>query len=158
MSDSEYKSAANELLADMLSSLHRLEQKAIATFLPVPLTLSEVHLIEVVGKNAEHSMGDIARQLRITLPTLTAAVDRLVGKGMITRKRSETDRRRVAVALTDSGKVAYKRHKEFHERMVDDVFALEGVKVPLLLESMSVLRDFFKKKIEDMDIGQTDWC
>jgi DNA-binding MarR family transcriptional regulator len=153
MSNGDFKSAANELLADMLLSIQRLEQKAIAGFHPVPLTLSEVHLIEVVGKSSETSMGEIAKQLRITLPTLTAALDRLVGKGMMLRNRNATDRRRVAVLLTEAGRLAYRRHKEFHDSMVEDVFALEGVKMPVLLESMALLRDFLKKRIEEMDTG-----
>ena len=119
----------------------------------MPLSMSELHVIEVVGDNNGKSiMTQIAKKLRITLPTLTAAVDRLEEKGYIQRRRSDVDRRRVSVELTEDGRLAYERHAKFHQKMVDAfLHGLEQAKLPELLESMARLRDFFKEQVSGLE-------
>jgi DNA-binding MarR family transcriptional regulator len=58
----------------------------------------------------------------------------------------------VAAALTERGRKAYESHAEFHTKMVDSLF--EGLnidKMPVLMDSMALLRDFFKKQADAMD-------
>lgn len=146
----ECKQVVNELLVDIFNDILKVEHKAIESFAGNSLTMSEMHIIEAVGKNPSLQMSDIARKLRITLPTLTVSVQRLEEKGYITRQRFGADRRKVAVALTASGQQAYERHAEFHNKMVDALFVgLNVDKMPVLMDSMSLLRDFFKKQAGD---------
>jgi DNA-binding MarR family transcriptional regulator len=149
MGEPDYKRVVSDILIDMFNDILRVEHKAIEALEMMPLSMSELHIIEAVGDdNGNCIMSSIARRLRITLPTLTAAADRLEEKGYIRRQRSSADRRRVSVTLTDDGKLAYSRHAEFHVRMVDAFLeGLERAKAPELLNSMAKLRDFFKEQI-----------
>jgi DNA-binding MarR family transcriptional regulator len=152
MEAQEYKQVVNELLVDIFNSILKVEHKAIESFAGKSLTMSEMHIIEAVGKSKDRQMSDIARKLRITLPTLTVSVQRLDEKGYITRRRFGADRRKVAVELTDKGKQAYDRHAEFHTQMVDALF--EGLnidKMPVLMDSITLLKDFFKHQAEALD-------
>lgn len=147
----ESKQIINELLVDIFNDILKVEHKAIENFTGNALTMSEMHIVEAVGKNPNLQMSDIARKLRITLPTLTVSVQRLEEKGFITRQRFGADRRKVAVELTESGRQAYARHAEFHEKMVDALFAgLNLDKMPVLMDSMTLLRDFFKRKADEI--------
>lgn len=152
MSERNYKQIVNEILIELFNDILRVEHKAIETEDMMPLSMSELHIIEAVGNNNGNSnMSEIARKLRITLPTLTAAVDRLEEKGYIQRRRSSVDRRRVSVELTPDGTVAYERHAKFHEKMVDAFLeGLERAKIPELLDSMERLRDFFREQVEHL--------
>lgn len=156
MGEPDYKAVVNDILIDIFNDILRVEHKAIETEDMMPLSMSELHIIEAVGDNSGRCiMSDIARRLRITLPTLTAAADRLEEKGYITRRRSAEDRRRVSVSLTQEGELAYERHARFHENMVSAFLeGLDASKVPELLESMEKLRDFFKDQIRALERGE----
>ena len=52
---------------------------------------------------------DLARSLGIEGPTLTRHLDNLERNGLVSRRRSETDRRAFRVELTDAGEAAYDR-------------------------------------------------
>jgi len=46
----------------------------------------------------------LARKLEVSAPSVTAVVDGLVNRGLITRSHSELDRRKVSLELTDEGR------------------------------------------------------
>jgi MarR family transcriptional regulator, transcriptional regulator for hemolysin len=52
---------------------------------------------------------DLARSLEIEGPTLTRHLDNLERDGLVTRQRSDSDRRAFRVELTDAGEAAYGR-------------------------------------------------
>lgn len=145
----EYRQIISDLLMDMFNDILRVEHKVIESNDLMPLSMSELHIIEAVGNDDGKSiMSDIARKLHITLPTLTAAADRLEDKGYVQRSRSTTDRRRVSVVLTEEGKLAFERHAAFHTKMVDAFLAgLELTKAPELMDALARLRDFFKEQL-----------
>lgn len=59
-------------------------------------------------QNKNPSMGDIADLLRITGPSATLIIDRLVDKGELVRAEDPDDRRVVRLSLTDAGKKTLK--------------------------------------------------
>jgi DNA-binding MarR family transcriptional regulator len=151
MDEPEYKRVVNDLLVDIFNDILKVEHRAIESFTGSSLTMSEMHIIEAIGNNPDQQMSEIARVLRITLPTLTVSVQRLEEKGYIKRSRAGADRRRVNAMLTERGRRAYEDHARFHAKMVDSLF--EGLnigKMPVLMDSMALLRDFFKKQADEL--------
>jgi len=61
-------------------------------------------ILQALGAHGEMSAGDLAREVNLSQGTVTSILDRLEKRGLIQRVRSETDRRKVFVTLTDSGK------------------------------------------------------
>ena len=88
------------------------------------LTTSELHIIEAIGEN-EITMNELSDKLGITMGTASVAVNKLTEKQFLERSRSNTDRRKVFVKLTQKGKVALNYHGNFHstilERITDDI-------------------------------------
>jgi DNA-binding MarR family transcriptional regulator len=151
MDGQECKKIVNELLVDIFNDILKIEHKSIESSESSTLTMSEMHILEAVGKCQDLQMSDIARKLRITLPTLTVSVQRLEEKGFISRRRFGEDRRKVSVALTKRGQQAYDNHEKFHEKMVDSLFSgLNMDKMPVLMDSMALLRDFFKEQADEL--------
>ena len=77
--------------------------------------------------------------------TASLVVDKLIKKGYLERKRSETDRRIVNVSLTKRGKLAYRIHEKFHLDMVKAImldFTPEEEEV--LLTALSKLNKHLK--------------
>ena len=88
------------------------------------LTTSELHIIEAIGEH-EITMNELSDKIGITMGTASVAVNKLTEKQFLERSRSNTDRRKVFVKLTQKGKVALNYHGNFHstilERITDDI-------------------------------------
>lgn len=64
------------------------------------LTYSQCIVLNIVKKNKSINIKDLAELLDITSSAGTQIVDGLVSKGLLTRKRSKTDRRMLKIALS----------------------------------------------------------
>jgi DNA-binding MarR family transcriptional regulator len=101
----------DRLARDMVSSLDRILDLMVTAApavegagLEIPLTLQEMRLLKTIAQKDPTSMSTLAASMRISLPTATHLVDRLVAKGVVVRTRSEQDRRLVLVALSERSK------------------------------------------------------
>lgn len=142
----ELSSVINEILVDLFNDILNIEQRALLSSKFKDLSISEIHTIEAVSYE-ERTMSEVAKQLGITTGTLTIAINNLVNKGYVQRKRNEDDRRVVLVSLTQTGKVVFRIHKKFHDDMVKAT--IEGMNTEeqeILINSLSKLNDFFRAK------------
>lgn len=95
----------------------------------------------------EKTMSEVAQNLKITVGTLTTAINKLIKKGYVERKRIEEDRRVVLIKLTKKGKLAYRLHNKFHNDMVNTV--IEGLREEeeeVLISALTSINKFFKEK------------
>ncbi len=63
-------------------------------------------------------MSEVAKNLQITVGTLTVAINNLVKKGYVERFRCQSDKRVVLIKLTKKGKLLYRVHEQFHKNVV----------------------------------------
>lgn len=61
-------------------------------------------VLQALGQHEEMSAGELAREVNLSQGTVTSILDRLEKRGSIQRIRSNTDRRKVYVTLTEEGK------------------------------------------------------
>jgi len=108
----------NKLLVEIYEDVIHIEEYAIKTGVFKDLSITEIHTLEAVGLYGSKTMSEVASELNITMGTLTTAIDKLIKKGYVERKRSDVDRRIVNVSLTKKGKLAYRVHEKFHLDMV----------------------------------------
>ena len=75
-------------------------------WIAVDLSLSKTELLTLlqVDRNGEIIMSQIADYINIPMSTATGMVERLVKKGYIERIRNDSDRRIVAIRLTEAGR------------------------------------------------------
>ena len=96
-------------------------------------------------------MGEIAHDLRITVGTLTSAINRLIKKGYAERSRTEEDRRVVLVSLTEKGKYAYEIHENFHKEMVQATLdSYNDEEQEVLCDVIEKINTFFEDKYEGL--------
>ena len=67
------------------------------------VTLPQYRTLVVLAYNGSKRLGDLAATLGVSPSTATRMCDRLVRKGLITRKRDDVDRREVNLSPTDDG-------------------------------------------------------
>jgi len=89
------------------------------------VSIKEMHTIDVIGTMPNATPSDISKELLVTLGTVTTSLNNLERKGYIERRRSSIDRRVVHLSLTKKGRLLYRLHKRFHNRMVMQV--VEGM-------------------------------
>lgn len=63
------------------------------------LTLSQLHAVKTIHQLGPVSISQLAKSLKVSLPSVSVMVDRLVEKGVLTRTRSTIDRRKVEVSI-----------------------------------------------------------
>ncbi|MFL0270208.1 MarR family winged helix-turn-helix transcriptional regulator [Candidatus Clostridium radicumherbarum] len=137
----------NEILVDIFNDILTIEQNALNEGEFKDLSITEIHTIEAIGMYLARSMSEVAADLRITVGTLTTAINNLVKKGYVERKRIEEDRRVVLIQLTKRGKLAYRIHDKFHRDMVKET--IEGLgedEEKVLVIALEKLNSFFKSK------------
>ncbi len=138
------KSAINDVLVRLFRRINGLEEKALCRDKYKNITLNEIHVIEAIGEDGEKNMTAVAKSLDVTTGTLTISVNSLVRKGMVSRARSEDDRRVVLVRLTEAGRELHRLHTGFHEKMIDEITEnLSKEEVKTLSKALDKLSAFF---------------
>ena len=108
----------NDYLVDIFNRVQVIEETSLRKSQFSDVSLKEMHTIEIIGKNTNVTPSDIARELMLTLGTVTTSLNKLEAKGYIERKRSKLDRRVVHLTLTKKGKLFDRLHRKFHKNMV----------------------------------------
>ena len=90
------------------------------------ISLSQMHLLEVVGNHGSLRMKELSEKLGVTTGTLTVMVHRLVTKDYITKQRDTEDRRSFFVELTERGKKEYENHHHMHGHLIEEIVATLG--------------------------------
>ncbi len=70
------------------------------------LTGPQLLALQVIGRQGELNVGDLARRINLSQGTVTTILDRLEKRGLVVRTRSTTDKRRVVVSLSEIGSEA----------------------------------------------------
>lgn len=91
----------NEVLVRLFRDIMDIEQTAIINQEFKDITNNDMHVIEAIGIGAPKNMSSIAKELSVTVGTLTIAMNSLVKKGYVVRRRGDADRRVVYISLSD---------------------------------------------------------
>ena len=135
----------HEVLVNLFNEIMNIEEKAIITEEFKDISNNDMHIIEAISVGEPRNMTSVAKDLSVTVGTLTIAINNLVKKGYVRRVRSEQDRRVVLISLTEKGIRAYEHHRVFHEEMIKALLAdLNMEQTEILVQSLTNLMTFFK--------------
>lgn len=141
----------SEMLQEVYYNILKLEEYAIKSTGAIQLSISEMHLIEVVGKGGSLgvTISKLAKELKVKSPTVSVAVNRLCQKGCIEKKVCEKDARVVRVSLTHEGRRVDTFHKLYHRKMVHKISeGLTEQDKGVLLRAINKLNDFLLESYE----------
>jgi DNA-binding MarR family transcriptional regulator len=103
-----------------------------------------MHTIEAIGMYHKKTSSEVAKELKVTMGTLTVAINNLEKKGYVERFRSEDDRRVVKLGLTKHGRLLYRMHERFHRLMVEKAIeSLSEEERAVLLKALKNLHLYF---------------
>jgi DNA-binding MarR family transcriptional regulator len=100
--------------------LRSIAEQAYATF---EVGSTQAKFLRHIGRNSRISQADLARAT-LTAPSLTGrALETLIERGWVRRRRSEEDRRQYLLELTAAGQRARERVEETRERIIERITA-----------------------------------
>ena len=137
----------NDILVSLFNNVLKIEEDAIKNSSRHNLSITEIHTLAAIGPGKAKTMTQVAASLKISVSTLTSAINKLVNKKYVNRYRVPEDRRIVKIELTEDGIDAVKEHDDFHKRLVNDVLSeLNEEEQAVLFQSLYAINDFFKKQ------------
>jgi DNA-binding MarR family transcriptional regulator len=88
------------------------------------LTMPQLRVLYLLGRHPSLPVGSVAEAMRISQPSATETIDRLVRAGFVSRTTCTSDRRVVRTALTEAGRMLIDRPWEARRAMLAE--ALRG--------------------------------
>jgi len=110
----------SDLIIEFYEKLSSWEQAVVRD---TPITLPQMHTLEILGQQPLLRMKELAAKMGVTTGTLTVGIDRLEKQGLATRIPHESDRRSILVALTEAGRELYLEHHAHHLHLTREIQA-----------------------------------
>jgi DNA-binding MarR family transcriptional regulator len=103
------------------------------------LTPTQAQALASLAARGPHRVGELARALGVTQPTVSDAVAALVRKGLVARQRDTSDGRAARLVLTAAGSGAAAQGKEWPDVLLAAVDALSAEDQASLLRGLSAM-------------------
>lgn len=122
------------------------------------LTPPQFLILQSIERQAQPSIGAVAKDMNLTQATVTSIIDRLESRELVGRRRSEKDRRIVHVELTDEGQNLLKQAPKVLQDSLRDQFEnLEGWEKSFLIAAMDRMSSLLQADDVDasplLDVG-----
>lgn len=106
----------------------------------VGLTGPQLVILQEISKLGEVTAGEIARAVSLSQATLTGILERMENRGLVSRRRSVNDKRRVMVSLTGKGKLVLDDAPPLmQEAFVEKFSSIEEWEQTMILSSLQRL-------------------
>ena len=129
-----------EIIAKLSAFMSRMEEEAKEQFNFKDLTLTQMHYLEMISELKNPNLTELAAAMKLTKPTITVLVDKLIEKELVYKVQSDADRRSTHLHLTERGKLINQMHEYAHRRIVEQIEkridAEEIAQLILLLEKI----------------------
>jgi DNA-binding MarR family transcriptional regulator len=120
---SEALAAVREKFGGLMGAERRLRGRDQHRKTDDGLTIAQVRALFALDKTEAATAGEIAETARLSPASVTAMLDDLERDGIVTRVRSDTDRRRVLVVLTAGGRAVLKKRRRLWLKRWDAALA-----------------------------------
>ena len=99
---------SDEALIALRQIQRKVEQAARKLAETEGLTPSQLKVLQLLTEEPDISVGSICKQTQLKNATITSLIDKLVARGMVSRRRDSSDRRRVWITMEPAGRDALK--------------------------------------------------
>lgn len=111
-----------DLVARLSNMMAQMEEQAKEKYNTTGLTQTQMHYLEAIGQLENPNLTELSLALRLSKPTVTVAIDKLIEKECVYKVRSDQDRRSTHLHLTEKGIQLNKMH-DFAHKSIAKLFA-----------------------------------
>lgn len=106
-----------DIITILTAEIAKIEQKTITESKFSELTGKQMYYLEVISNLNNPNLSELATELNLSKPSITAIVDKLEEWGFIRKVHSDEDRRVSHIHMAERGKEIEKLHKKIHGRI-----------------------------------------
>ncbi len=146
----DFCSEINDMLMKTYRTVQEVEETKVKRNAHLNLTISELHLMEYIGRYGEGgaTISALAGDLNYALPSVTVAVNKLEKKKYVVKQKSRADKRMVYVMLTPKGAKVNNVHQYIHKKMSREVAKeFNEQEREILLRGLQKLNDIFARSL-----------
>ncbi len=112
-------------LSPIFSSVVRevLQTRLLEDTTPLPLTISQFHILKLMTFNGRHQVGELAEFFGVSAPAITKNVDKLERFGLVVRSPAPGDRRVILLAASQKGRRLVERYEELKATRLHPILA-----------------------------------
>lgn len=108
-----------EIVEILTRTMGEMESRVLAGSEFAELSMRQLHYLDVVNRLGHPTLSELARELGVSRPSVTAAVARLTEAGFVAKVASDEDRRVSHVHLAKRGQRMIKLHDAVHQSVAD---------------------------------------
>lgn len=137
-----------------LISLYKILYKKVESkFNENNISVLEYRILRILKENGKMTMANLADENYVTQAWITGMIDKMESKGLVSRNRSETDRRVIYINATDKGEEFLDKMRIVHDEILAETFSFmneeEARKIFQIFEELrEKLEEENKVKIE----------
>lgn len=145
-----YENTADQVLVVLRRIIRAIDIHSRDLVRNYGLTGPQLILLKELTEFRKRTVGDLAKTVSLSNATVTDILDRLEKRGLIQRSRSDTDRRRVLVSITEEGeKLLQNVPSLLQERFIAQFEKLEIWEQTLILSSLQRIASMME--VKDLD-------
>ncbi len=135
---------AREVL-DVVPTVMRFIRTEMRSHRALELSVPQFRSLVIIERAEGTSLAGVAAHLGLTPPSACKLIDGLAGRGMVTRKESSGDRRRVTLEITAQGAQALASARKASQKSLSRLLgALDAEELSRVTRAMSALRRVFE--------------
>lgn len=108
-----------QIVEKLSGIMSQMEENAKEQYNFTGLTLTQMNYLEVINNLGNPNLTELASALRLSKPTVTVAVEKLIEKEYLYKVKSDADRRSQHVHLTEKGQLINGMHDYAHGKIVE---------------------------------------
>ena len=106
-----------DIVTLLTTEIAKIEEKTITGSRFSELTGKQMHYLEVISNLDNPNLSELATELNLSKPSITAIIDKFEEKGFIRKVKSDEDRRVSHIHMAQKGKEIEKVHSKIHMRI-----------------------------------------
>jgi DNA-binding MarR family transcriptional regulator len=134
---------AREML-EVVPTIMRAIRSQMRSHRTPDLSVPQFRALNFLGRHQGASLSDVAEHIGLTRPSASKLIDGLVDRGLVSRKGSLEDRRRIRLGLTNKGRVTLRTAwAAAHADLASRVATLPSGEQASVERAMRTLRPLF---------------
>lgn len=105
-------------LERLLNMIDEIEERNLNGKELSNLTVRQIYYLDLIAKLKEPTLSDLANAFKVSKPTVTIAVNKLIENGYVFKEQAIKDKRVFHVILTEKGKKVVTLHNQAHKEFV----------------------------------------